>query len=36
MTLLHRLLMVLVLYVAVLCAGLFLANFMGNRKKRRR
>jgi hypothetical protein len=36
MTLLHRLLMVLVLYVAVLCVGLFLAHFMGNRKNRRR
>ena len=35
MTLLHRLLMVLVLYVAVVCAGIILAHFMGNRKKRR-
>ena len=35
MTLFQRLFMVLVLYVAVVCAGIFLAHFMGNRKKRR-
>ena len=35
MTLLHRPLMVLVLYVAVLCVGIFIAHFMGKRKKRR-
>jgi hypothetical protein len=35
MILVHGLLMVLVLYVAVVCVGLFLAHFMENRKKRR-
>ena len=35
MTIIHRLLMVLVLYVAVVCGGTFVAHFMGNRKKRR-
>jgi hypothetical protein len=35
MTLVHKVVMVLVLYVAVLCAGIFVAHFMGNRSKRR-
>jgi hypothetical protein len=35
MTILHRLLMVLVLYVAVVCVGILFAHFMGNRNKRR-
>jgi hypothetical protein len=35
MMLVHGLLMILVLYVAVVCVGLFLAHFMEIRKNRR-